>query len=71
MIMLVMIVLHSGSGTPLDLNTAMITNLRNPEPANSGVFAKGVQCQVNLADGKFVTVKETCAEVRKLMETTK
>jgi hypothetical protein len=30
-----------------------------------------VQCQVNLADGKFVTVKETCAEVRKLMETTK
>jgi len=71
MIMLVLIVLHSGSGTPLDLNTAMITNLRNPEPANSGVFAKGVQCQVNMVDGKFVTVKETCEQVRKLMETTK
>jgi len=69
--MLVMIVLHSGSGTPLDLNTLMITNLRNPEPGNSGVFAPGVKCQVNLADGKFVTVKETCEQVRKLMETTK
>ncbi len=68
--MLVMIVLHSGSGTALDLNTAMVTNLRNPEPTNNA-FAKGVQCQVNMLDGKYVTVKETCAEVRKLMEATK
>ncbi len=68
MIFLVLIVLHSGSGTPLELNTQMVTNLRNPEPGN-GAFSKGVQCQVNMVDGKFVTVKETCAEVRKLMET--
>ena len=68
--MLVMIVLHSGSGTPLDLNTAMITNLRNPEP-NNPAFSKDVKCQINMADGKFVTVKETCNEVRTLMETTK
>jgi hypothetical protein len=67
---LVMIVLHSGSGTPLDLNTDAITNLRNPEPSNNA-FAKGVQCQVNMVDGKYVTVKETCTEVRRLMETTK
>jgi hypothetical protein len=68
---LVLIVLHSGSGTPLELNTATVTNLRNPEPSNSGVFVKGVQCQINMVDGKFVTVKETCEQVRKLMETTK
>jgi len=71
MIMLVLIILHSGSGTPLELNPALVTNLRNPEPSNSGLFAKGVRCQINMTDGKFVTVKETCAEVRKLMETTK
>jgi len=70
MILLVMIILHSATGTPIDLNTATITNLRNPEPTNNA-FAKGVQCQVNMTDGKYVTVKETCAEVRKLMETTK
>jgi len=69
--MLVLIILHSGSGTPLELNPALVTNLRNPEPANSGVFAKGVRCQVNMVDGRFVTVTETCAEVRKLMETAK
>jgi len=70
MIMLVLIILHSGSGTPLELNPAMVTNLRNPEPSN-GAFSPGVKCQINMADGKFVTVKETCAEVRKLMEATK
>ena len=71
MLVLVLIVLHSGSGTPLELNPSMVTNLRNPEPSNTGLFAPGVKCQVNLADGKYVTVKETCAEVRKLMEQAK
>jgi hypothetical protein len=70
MIMLVLIILHSGSGTPLELNPSMVTHLRNPEPGN-GAFSPGVKCQINMADGKFVTVKETCAEVRKLMEATK
>jgi len=68
--MLVLIVLHSGSGTPLELNPAMVTNLRNPE-AGIGAFSPNVKCQINMVDGKYVTVKETCAEVRKLMEATK
>ncbi len=70
MILLVMIILHSGSGTPIDLNTQTITNLRNPEPSNNA-FTPNVKCQVNMTDGKYVTVQETCAEVRKLMGTTK
>jgi hypothetical protein len=68
--MLVMIVLHSGGGTPMDVNTSTITNLRNPE-AGIGAFSPNVKCQINMVDGKYVTVKETCAEVRKLMEATK
>lgn len=68
MILLVMIILHSGSGTSLDLNTTTITNLRNPEPSNNALFTPGVKCQVNMTDGKFVTVTETCAEVRQIME---
>jgi len=68
--MLVMIILHSGAGTPIDLNAEKITNMRSPEPGNKN-FSDNVKCQVNMVDGKFVTVKETCAEVRKLMEATK
>jgi len=71
MIMLVLIILHSGSGTPLDVNTETITNLRNPEPGNSGAFSKNVKCQINMTDGKFVTVMETCSEVRKQMDLSK
>jgi hypothetical protein len=65
--LLVMIILHSATGTEIDLNSKAITNLRNPEPGN-GAFSPKVRCQVNMSDGKFVTVIETCAEVRKLME---
>jgi hypothetical protein len=65
--MLVMVILHSGAGTPIDLNTEKITNMRSPEPGNKN-FSDTVKCQVNMVDGKFVTVRETCAEVRKLME---
>ena len=67
---LVMIILHSATGVEMDVNTATITNMRNPEPGNK-LFTPGVRCQVNMVDGKFVPVLETCAEVRRLMETTK
>jgi hypothetical protein len=70
MIWLTMIILHSGTGTPIDLNTQTITNMRNPEPHNR-LFTGNVKCVVNMTDGKYVTVKETCEQVRKLMETTK
>ena len=65
--LLVMIILHTGSGTPLEMNPQAITNLRNPEPSNPA-FTPSVKCQVNMVDGKYVTVKETCEQVRRLME---
>jgi hypothetical protein len=68
--MLVMIILHSATGVEMDVNTATITNMRNPEPSNPA-FTPHVKCLINMSDGKFVTVKETCEQVRKLMETTK
>jgi hypothetical protein len=64
---LVMIILHSGAGVEIDLQTDSITNLRNPEPQISA-FNDNVRCQVNMSDGKFVTTRETCAEVRRLMQ---
>jgi hypothetical protein len=66
----VMIVLHSATGTTVHLNTETITNLRNPEPSNPA-FTKDVNCMVNMTDGKFVTVVETCKEIRSIMDNTR
>ena len=63
-----MVILHSGAGTPIDLNADAITNMRSPEPGNTKLFSDNVRCQINMSDGKFVTVKETCAEVRRIIE---
>jgi len=63
----VMMILHTGTGIAVEVNTEAVTHLRNPEPSNPS-FAKGLNCMVNLSDGKFVTVIETCQEVRRLMQ---
>jgi hypothetical protein len=65
--MLVMIILHSASGVEIDVNTATITNMRSPEPGHKH-FTPDVKCLINMSDGKFITVKETCEEVRRAME---
>ena len=66
MILMLMIILHSGAGVEMAVNPALITNMRNPEPGNPS-FTPTVRCLINMADGKFVTVKETCEEVRRMM----
>jgi len=63
----VMIVLHSAAGVAIDVNTDLITHLRGPEPTNPA-FTANVKCQVNMSDGKFVTVIESCREVRSIMD---
>ena len=68
--MLVMIILHSASGVEIDVNIATITNMRSPEPGNKN-FTPDVRCLINMSDGKFVTVRETCEEVRRAMEARK
>jgi hypothetical protein len=54
----------------IDVNTELITHLRNPEPTNPA-FTSNVKCQVNMSDGKFVTVIESCREVRSIMDNRK
>jgi hypothetical protein len=52
------------------VNPMLITSLRNPEPGNKN-FTPSVRCLVNLSDGKFVTVRETCEEVKGKIQTRK
>ena len=64
---LVMVILHSATGVEIDVNSETITNMRSPEPGNKN-FTPNVKCMVNMSDGKFVPVRETCEEVRRVME---
>jgi len=65
-VLVAMIILHSATGIEIDINEKLITNMRNPEPRNKA-FSDNVKCMINMSDGKFVTVKETCEEVRRLI----
>ena len=64
LVALVLIVLHSGSGDPIDVNVDEITSMRRAEQGHAHV-SKTVHCWINLTDGRFVTVQETCDEVKK------
>ena len=66
MIFVVLIILHSATGVEIDLNEKLITNMRGPEVGNR-LFTDNVKCLINMSDGKFITVRETCEEVRRLI----
>ena len=65
-VIVAMVVLHSSTGVEINVNEKLITNMRNPEPGNKN-FSDSVKCQINMSDGKFVTVRETCEEVKRLI----
>jgi hypothetical protein len=60
----IFVMLHSASGVGIGVNINEITHLRSPEPGGTA-FSKNINCQVNLTDGKFAPVTETCDEVRR------
>lgn len=59
-----MILLHGPGGAELAVNPAQVTSLRARTTESEGFFTPGVECMINLADGKFITVRETCEYVR-------
>ena len=62
----VLIVLHTVSGQPIEINPALITHMRGRDPSVQA-FTKDAECMINFSDGKYVTVRETCAEVGRLI----
>ena len=62
-----LISLHTAAGTIVEVNSELITHMHNPYPGNKA-FVDKVNCMVNLADGRFVTVIETCDQVRRAIE---
>jgi hypothetical protein len=67
-----LIVLHApGTNKEIEVNPQMVTSMRRGEKDGSSHFTEEAHCLVSLADGKYVAVKETCSEVRNLMEEVK
>jgi hypothetical protein len=65
-----LIVLHTVDGREIDINPSLVTSMREAQAddADNKAFTGGVRCMVSLADGKFVTVVETCEAVRHKIE---
>lgn len=63
-----MILLHNVSGAMVEINPDQITHLRNPEPTKDHAFTEKAHCMINMTDGKFVTVIESCEAVRRAIE---
>jgi hypothetical protein len=62
---------HGPGGGSIDINPEQVTSLRAGQPHRDGeVFTEAAECMIGLSDGKFATVIEDCATVRKRLEET-
>ena len=59
----VILILHSPSGAEISVNADKIVSMRDGERKGEHV-ANTLGCVINTNDGKFISVTETCAEVR-------
>lgn len=61
----VLILLHGPDGREIDVSSDEITSLHCKLPGSANkMFADGVNAVINTTDGKYVSVRETCGEVR-------
>lgn len=64
-----LVVLHGVGGHEVALSSEHVTSMvaaRDDQP--NKLFVAGVRCAINTADGKRVTVIESCAKVRELFD---
>lgn len=65
-----LVVLHSVGQHEVLINPAQVTSMRpklDDDDPNK-LFTKEVQCMINLTDGRYVTVVETCDTARGLID---
>ena len=59
---------HAADGTVYRINPNSIISMRGRGRTTQPLFAEGLNCLLNMTDGKHAAVKETCEEVAKLIE---
>lgn len=63
---LVFVLLHGPNGHEIVLNSRMVTSMHAGPGAGNQLVTEDARCIINTADGKFVSVIETCDIVREL-----
>jgi hypothetical protein len=68
-VILLLLLLHGPTGREIRLNPRTVTSLHAPmTPGHNQAITEGANCLINTADGKFIAVIETCAEVARMIE---
>jgi hypothetical protein len=63
-----LVLLHSVDGNDVYINPELVTSLRAAIPNKENkLVAQEVKCILYTTDGKFISVIETCDQVRKLL----
>ena len=69
---LALVLLHGPGGGIIHINPEAVTSLRAAPPDETDKhFTDEARCMINLSDGKFVSVIETCEAVRSLIKEAK
>lgn len=64
-----LILLHSIDGHEITIASQQVTSLRAHQPGKPNkLMTDDANCLIGLTDGRFVTVIESCAEVRELLK---
>jgi hypothetical protein len=65
-----LVLLHAPDGADVVINPDEVVSMRSPraEPTaeKDKLFSENVRCMINTTDGKYITVRESCADVMRL-----
>jgi hypothetical protein len=69
LIAVTLIALHGPDGHSIAVNLQEVTSVHCRLAGHaSGLFVEGVNAIINMSDGKFVSVRETCEELKIIVE---
>jgi hypothetical protein len=63
-----LVLLHGPHGHKIYINPESVTTIRASPNEKNEHFTEAVRCLLNTSDGKFISVVETCEEVRELFQ---
>lgn len=68
-VVVTLLILHGPNGGEVRINPNEVTSLVAATPGQPNrLFVHGARCLVNLTDGKFAAVVETCVEVARQIQ---
>ncbi len=66
--LVVLVTVHQIDGREVQINPRQVVSIATPRDADAGrALVEGVRCVISFVDGKFLSVSETCHEVRTLI----